>query len=77
MTISRDQLSRSEAVTVAAIENGVPRLVEAREIVTSFQAIMRKRCLDILDLWLERVRSSLVVSFANRVLKDRAAVGFR
>ena|SRR5271165_1831244 len=74
MTISRDQLSRPEAVTVAAIEDGVPLLVEAREIVAAFQAIVRRRCLDVLDPWLERARSSLVVSFANRVLKDKAAV---
>jgi transposase len=74
MTISRDQLSRSEAVTVAAIENGVPLLVEAREIVATFQAMVRKRCLDVLDPWLERARSSLVMSFANGVLKDKAAV---
>ncbi len=74
MTVSRDQLSRSEAVTVAAIENGVPLLVEAREIVAAFQAIVRKRCLDVLDPWLERARSSLLVSFANGMLKDKAAV---
>jgi transposase len=74
MTISRDQLSRSEAVTVAAIENGVPRLVEAREIVAAFQAMVRKRHLAVLDPWVERARSSLVMSFANGVLKDKAAV---
>jgi transposase len=32
MTIGRDSLSKSEAVTVAAIEGGVPSLVEAREM---------------------------------------------
>ena len=74
MTVNRDQLSRSEAITVAAIENGVPLLVEAREIVAAFQAMARKRCLDALDPWLERARSSLVVSFASGVLKDKAAV---
>jgi len=74
MTISRDQLSRSDAVTVAAIEDGVPLLVEAREIVAAFQAMVRKRYLDALDPWLERARSSLIVSFANGVLKDKAAV---
>jgi transposase len=74
LTISRDQLSRSEAVTVAAIEDGVPLLVEAREIVAAFQAMVRKRCLDVLDPWLERAQPSLVVSFANGVLKDKAAV---
>jgi len=74
MTIGRDQLSRSETVTVAAIEGGVPPLVEAREIVGAFQAMVRKRSLDVLDPWLERAQSSLVASFANGVLKDRAAV---
>lgn len=74
MTISRDQLSRSEAVTVAAIEDRMPLLVEAREIVAAFQAMVRKRCLDTLDPWLEQARSSLVVSFANGVLKDKAAI---
>jgi len=74
MTVGRDQLSRSETVMVAAIEGGVPPLVEAREIVGAFQAIVRKRSLDVLDPWLERARSSLVASFANGVLKDRAAV---
>jgi len=74
MTIGRDQLSRRETVMVAAIEGGVPPLVEARAIVGAFQAIVRKRSLDVLDPWLERARSSLVASFANGVIKDRAAV---
>jgi len=74
MTIGRDQLSRRETVMVAAIEGGVPPLVEAREIVGAFQAIVRKRSLDVLDPWLERAQSSLVASFANGVFKDRAAV---
>ncbi len=33
MTIGRDTLSKAETVTVAAIEAGVPTLVEAREII--------------------------------------------
>ena len=74
MTIGRDRLSRSEAVTVATIEGGVPLLIEAREIVAAFQAIVRKRSLDALGPWLESARSSLIASFANGVLKDRAAV---
>ena len=74
MTIGRDRLSRSESVTVAAIEIGVPLLVEAREIVAAFQVMVRKRTLDALDPWLEGARYSLVASFANGVLKDRAAV---
>ncbi len=33
MSVDRDGLSRSEILTVAAIENGVPLLVEARELI--------------------------------------------
>ena len=74
LTVGRDRLSRSETVTVAAIEGSVPLLVEAREIIAGFQAMLRKRSVDTLQPWLERAGSSLVASFANGVLKDKAAV---
>ena len=74
LTVGRDRLSRSETVTVAAIEDGVPLLVEARETVAAFQVIVRTRSLDALEPWLERAKTSLVASFANGVLKDKAAV---
>ena len=74
MTIGRDGLSKAETVTVAAIEGGVPRLVEAREIIAGFQVMIRKKTLADLEPWLVRARASLVASFANGVLKDRAAV---
>ena len=74
MTNGRDVLSKAETVTVAAIEDGVPLLIEAREIIAAFQAMVRKKSLAELDPWLERARSSLVASFANGVIKDQAAV---
>lgn len=74
MTIGRYDLSKSQTVTVAAIEGGVPQLVEAREVVAAFQAMIRKKSLADLESWLERARSSLVAAFANSVAKDRAAV---
>jgi len=74
MTIARDGLSKAQTVTVAAIEGGVPLLVEARDIIAAFQAMVRKRSLADLEPWLERARSSLVASFANGVVRDRAAV---
>ncbi len=74
MIIGRDDLSKSETVTVAAIEAGVPLLVEAREIIAAFQVMIRKKCLADLDPWLERARSGLAASFANGVVKDLAAV---
>ena len=74
MTLSRDHLSRSETVTVAVIEGGVPSLVEARELVAAFQAMIRKKTLVELQPWIERARGSLIASFVNGVIKDQAAV---
>jgi transposase len=74
MTIGRDRLSKAETVTVAAIESGVELLVEAREIVTDFQAMIRRKALAELDPWVERAKTSLVAGFANGVTKDKAAV---
>jgi transposase len=73
MTNGRDTLSKAETVTVAAIENGVPLLVEAREIIAAFQAMIRMKSLTDLGPWLEQARSSLVASFANGVIRDQAA----
>jgi transposase len=43
LTIGRDDLSKAETVTVAAVETGVPSLVEAREIIESFHAMIRRK----------------------------------
>lgn len=74
LTLDRDRLSKSETVMVAAIESGVPSLVEAREIIATFQAMIRKRLLAALDPWIDRARTSIVASFASGVVKDKAAV---
>jgi len=74
MTNGRDTLSKSETVTIAAIEQGVPLLVEAREIIAAFHAMIRKKAHGELEPWLKRACASLVMSFANGVIKDKAAV---
>jgi transposase len=74
LSVERDRLSKSETVMVAAIEAGVPSLVEAREIIAAFQAMIRKRTLAVLDPWIESARASIVASFASGVIKDKAAV---
>ncbi|WMT78935.1 ISL3 family transposase [Bradyrhizobium sp. Ash2021] len=74
MTTGRDTLSKSETVTIAAIEHGVPLLVEAREVITAFHTMIRKKSHADLDPWLERACVSLVASFANGLTKDKAAV---
>jgi transposase len=74
MTNGRDTLSKSETVTIAAIEHGVPLLVEAREVIAAFHTMIRKKAHADLDPWLERACTSLVASFANGVTKDKAAI---
>ena len=74
MTIGRDVLTKAETVTVAAIEAGVPNLVDAREIIAEFHLIIRRKAEAGLAPWIERARASLVASFANGVVKDEAAV---
>jgi transposase len=74
MTIGRDLLTKAESVTVAAIETGVPTLVEAREIIAEFHLMIRRKTEAGLITWIEHARASLVASFANGVAKDEAAV---
>jgi transposase len=74
MTIGRGLLSKAETVTLAAIEAGVPALVEAREIIAEFHMIIRRKAEAGLTPWIERARASLVASFASGVARDEAAV---
>jgi transposase len=74
LTLDRDRLSKAETVMVAAIEAGAPSLVEARELIATFQAMIRTRSLAVLDPWIERARTSIVASLASGVVKDKAAV---
>ena len=73
MTIGRDLLTKAETVTVAAIEAGVPTLVEAREIIAEFNLMIRRKTEAGLIPWIERARAILVASFANGVAKDEPA----
>jgi len=67
-------LSKSETVTVAAIEGGVPLLFEAREPIDAFHSMARTKAEAELGAWIERARTILVASFVNGIAKDRAAV---
>jgi hypothetical protein len=42
MTLARDQLSRAESVTVAAIEASAPALVEAQDLIDCLHAMVRR-----------------------------------
>ncbi len=74
MTLERNDLSKAETVTVAAVEAGVPSLVDARYIIEGFHVMIRRKAGADLDPWIARARASLVASFANGVAKDITAV---
>ena len=74
MTSRRDRLSKAETITIAAIEDAVPALVEARTLVAEFHTMLRDKDVTRLDPWLPRARSSLIASFARGVLNDQGAV---
>jgi transposase len=66
--------SKAETLTVAAVEAGVPLLVEARELIDAFHFMIRRKTEADLDSWIERGRARLIASFANGVARDIAAV---
>ena len=74
MTFGRDNLSKADTLTVAAIEAGIPALVEARELIAEFHTMIRHKAVAGLTLWIERARVSLVASFGSGVAKDEPAV---
>ena len=74
LTTACDSLSRPQTVTVAAIEAGVPALVDAREIIAAFHGMIRRRIHASLDAWITKARTCLVSSFATGIGKDRGAV---
>ncbi len=74
MTTGRDDLTKAQTVTIAAIESGVPALVEAREVIAAFHVMIRRRAKASFQPWITRTRESLVSSFANGIGRDQAAV---
>ncbi len=60
LTIRRDQLSKAQTITVAAIERRVAALAEARDILAEFQTLIRRKALPELDNWLGRAARSLL-----------------
>jgi len=78
MSLRRGHLSRDEAITLAQIEDDVPRLAEAAVLVDDVQEMVRNREPDHLDAWLQKAERSLVSSFVrppSRQSRDRRADG--
>ena len=74
MTLKRDHLTKTETVTVAAIEAGVPNLTKARELIDRFHAMIRSREVGDLSSWIHDAEGSLLASFARGISKDASAV---
>lgn len=74
LTTGRDCLTKAETLTAAAFEDGVPGLVEAREVVGAFQMMVRAMVPDRLEGWLPRAGEGLVASCDRGVGQDKAAV---
>jgi transposase len=74
MSAGRDRMTRAKTVTIAAIENALPALVTARELVADFHTMVRRRAASALTDWLTIARDSLIVSFVNGMAKDINAV---
>ena len=72
--IRRDNPSKADSVTIAAIEAGVPKLVEAREIIAKFHSMIRQKAVAYLAPWITRARHSLVASFGSG--DEKAAAKF-
>lgn len=74
LTSGRDHLTKAETVTVAAIENGVTLIAEARDAIAAFQDMIRRKAMGELDAWLDGAKEGLVTGFASGITKDKAAV---
>ena len=70
LTGQGNNLTKAQTMTVAAIEERLPDLVEARDFVESFHEMLRRKSNDDLDMWIDRAAGSLVASFANGVIRE-------
>ena len=74
MSMARDHLSRSDAVTVARIEAAVPDLAAACALTGRFANMVRNGEHDNLEAWLSETGGSLLASFARGLDADKHAV---
>jgi hypothetical protein len=58
MTIMRDDLTKADCVTIAAIEATVPALAEAGAFVERFNTMIRRKIATDLDAWIMDAKAS-------------------
>ena len=74
LTSDRDRLPADDASIMALIEQRLPALTTARDLLDRFHAVIRSRAADKLDAWIAAARDSLLSSFANGIAADRDSV---
>lgn len=74
MTTHREQLTKAEAVTMAAIETGVPELATARKVLDRFHRMLRARDTAALAPWMADSETSLLALFCKGLKADLAGV---
>lgn len=68
------QIPGAYAADMAKIEQCVPALAEARDLVDRFHAMIRERSSEALDPWIDAARQSALRSFAAGIASGRDAV---
>jgi transposase len=74
LTSDRDRIPADYASIMALIEQGLPALTTARDLLDRFHAVIRSRAADKLDAWIVAARDSLLSSFASGIAADRDSV---
>ena len=74
MTIERDALSKTVARTMAIIEEAVPALVMARDLMDRFHAMIQRHMSTDLEPWISDAAPGLLGSFVKGIVQDRAGV---
>lgn len=74
LTVGRDHIPKTHASDMIKIEQGIPALVGARDLVDRFHAMIRERRPEDLDPWIDAARQSTLCSFATGIASDRDAV---
>lgn len=74
LTTGRDQLTKAETITVAAIESGVALVAEARNAMEACHDMISRKATTELEAWLDRAKGGLLAAFVNGMTKDKDAV---
>jgi transposase len=74
MTTDRDKVSKTVDRTVTIIQEAVPDLTRARDLLDRFHRIIQHRKDQRLEQWIEDASHGLMKSFASGIVQDQAAV---